>query len=111
MNFVGIIFGLNFRLDVFGFFVVMIGLSIGFDDGLFNFIGENNYDILIGNFSIFFFFINNLGVIINEGEFIVKVGESVVLLGGIIINIGKIFVFGGEIIIFAVFGKNLVCIS
>lgn len=111
MNFVGIIFGVNFRLDVFRFFVVIIGLSIGFDDGWFNVVGENNYNILIGNFSIFFFFMINLGVIINEGELIVEVGESVILLGGIIINIGKIFVFGGEIIIFIVFGENFVCIS
>ena len=111
MNPAGIIFGPNSRLDVPGSFVVTTGLSIGFDDGLFNSTGENNYDILTGNPSIFSFPINNSGVIINEGEFTVKAGESVVLLGGTIINTGKISAPGGEITISAVPGKNLVRIS
>ena len=111
MNPAGIIFGANSRLDVPRSFVVTTGLSIGFDDGWFNAVGENNYNILTGNPSTFSFPMTNSGVIINEGELTVEAGESVTLLGGTIINTGKISAPGGEITISTVPGENFVRIS
>ena len=111
MNPAGIIFGANSRLDVPRSFVVTTGLSIGFDDGWFNAVGKNNYNILTGNPSTFSFPMTNSGVIINEGELTVEAGESVTLLGGTIINTGKISAPGGEITISTVPGENFVRIS
>ncbi|NEQ36690.1 MAG: filamentous hemagglutinin N-terminal domain-containing protein, partial [Okeania sp. SIO3I5] len=111
MNPAGVIFGANSRLDVPASFVVTTGSSIGFDNGWFNAIGENNYDILTGNPSSFSFPLGNSGAIINAGELSVEAGESVTLLGGTIINTGKISAPGGEITISTVPEENLVRIS
>ncbi|MEB3342261.1 MAG: CHAT domain-containing protein [Okeania sp.] len=111
MNPAGIIFGANARLDVPGSFVVTTGSSIDFNSGSFNSTGKNNYNILTGNPAAFSFPINNLGVIINEGELTVEPGKSVVLLGGTIINTGKISAPGGEITISTILGEDLVRIS
>lgn len=111
MNPAGVIFGPNARLDVSGDFTATTATGIGFEDGMFQAIGENDYAQLVGDPSTFAFATSVPGSIVNAGDLRVPTGSSLTLLGGTVINSGTLAAPGGEITVAAVPGDRLVRIS
>ena len=111
MNPAGIVFGNNASLNVPASFTATTSDAIGFTDGWFNSVGENNYQVLIDSPNSFAFTNSDPGSIINSGDLSVGDRASISLLGGEVMNTGTLSAPGGNITIAAVPGENLVRIS
>ena len=112
MNPAGMIFGADARLNVPASFTTTTATGIGFNNGWFNAVGNNNYAALVGTPSTFAF--NNPsqpGVIVNAGQLAVPKGQNLTLLGGTVVNTGQLVAPQGTITIAAVPNQNLVRIS
>ena len=107
----GIIFGPNASLNLPAAFTATTATNIGFDSGLFNLAGANDYSTLIGTPNIFYFNFSRPGSILNAGNLAVMPGESISLIGGTVVSTGSINAPQGNIIVAAVPGKNAVRIS
>lgn len=68
MNPAGIVFGKNARINVPADFVATTATGIGFGNGIFNAVGSNDYQNLVGNPTSFIFNTNQPGSIINAGQ-------------------------------------------
>lgn len=112
MNPAGIVFGNNASLNVPGDFFATTATGIGFGgDRVFQAIGSNDYDSLLGMPTSFDFGIDNAAPIINAGNLSVGTGHNIMLTGGTIINTGQLNAPGGNITIAAIPGTNRVKIS
>ena len=112
MNPAGMIFGADARLNVPASFTATTATGIGFNNGWFNAVGNNNYAALVGSPSTFAF--NNSsqpGVIVNAGQLAVTNGQNLTLLGGTVVNTGQLAAPQGTITMAAVPGQKLVRIS
>ncbi|WP_445242295.1 CHAT domain-containing protein [Microcoleus sp. S13_C5] len=107
----GIIFGPNASLNLPAAFTATTATNIGFDSGLFNVAGANDYRTLIGTPNTFYFDLSQPGSIINAGNLAVMPGQSISLIGGTVVNIGSLKAPQGNIIIAAVPGENAVRVS
>ncbi|TVQ59688.1 MAG: CHAT domain-containing protein [Spirulina sp. DLM2.Bin59] len=107
MNPAGIIFGPGARLDVPGSFTATTGDRIGFSGGWFNATGPNDYPSLTGNPQLFSF-LDQGGVILNQGDLAVNSGASLNLIGGQVLNTGRLTAPGGTVLITAVEGSQRV---
>ncbi|WP_445251475.1 CHAT domain-containing protein [Microcoleus sp. Pol14C6] len=107
----GIIFGPNASLNLPAAFTATTATNIGFDSGLFNVAGANDYSTLIGTPNTFYFNLSQPGSIINAGNLAVMPGQSISLIGGTIVNTGSLNAPQGNIIVAAVPGKNAVRLS
>ena len=111
MNPAGIIFGENARLNVPADFTATTATGIGFENGWFNAIGENNYSELVGTPNQFIFNTENPSAIINAGDLSVSDGNTLSLFAGSIANTGTLTAQEGNIIVTAVPEKNIIRIS
>ena len=111
MNPAGIVFGNNASLNVPAAFTATTSDAIGFTDGWFNAVGENNYQILTNSPNSFAFTSSDPGSIVNSGDLTVGDRASLTLLGGEVVNTGNISAPKGKITIAAVPGENLVRVS
>jgi large exoprotein involved in heme utilization and adhesion len=78
MNPAGMIFGADARLNVPASFTATTATGIGFNNGWFNAVGNNNYAALVGAPNTFAF--NNPsqpGVIVNAGQLAVANGSEI----------------------------------
>ncbi|MEG4512204.1 filamentous hemagglutinin N-terminal domain-containing protein, partial [Microcoleus sp. F6_B4] len=107
----GIIFGPNASLNLPAAFTATTATNIGFDSGLFNVAGANDYSTLIGTPNTFYFNLSQPGSIINAGNLAVLPGQSITLIGGKVVSTGSFYAPQGNIIVAAVPGKNAVRIS
>ncbi|MBD0310547.1 MAG: filamentous hemagglutinin N-terminal domain-containing protein, partial [Microcoleus sp. T1-bin1] len=107
----GIIFGPNASLNLPAAFTATTATNIGFDSGLFNIAGANDYSTLIGTPNIFYFNLSQPGSILNAGNLAVLPGESISFIGGTVVSTGSLNAPQGNIIVAAVPGKNAVRIS
>src|SRR4028118_441985 len=111
MNPSGIIFGANARLNVPADFTATTATSIGFGNGWFNALGDNNYANLVGTPSSFVFNTAQPGAIVNAGQLGVDSGKNITLVGGSVVNTGTVTAPGGSITVAAVPGESVVRIS
>jgi len=111
MNPAGILLGPNARLDLAGAFTATTATGIGFGNGWFHAVGDNDYDALVGSPSSFAFSFEQPGAIANLGNLTVAEGQSLALLGGTVVNTGTLTAPGGTITVAAVPGENLVRLS
>jgi filamentous hemagglutinin family protein len=111
MNPAGVIFGSQASLNLPAALTVTTATGIGFEQGWFNAIGDNNYATLVGSPNTFQFTLNQPGSIINAGELRLKPGQNLTLLGGTIVNTGELVVPGGEITLAAVEEAGIVRLS
>lgn len=111
MNPAGIVFGKNARINVPADFVATTATGIGFGNGIFNAVGSNDYQNLVGNPTSFIFNTNQPGSIINAGQLQGGEGRNITLVGGNIINTGTIETAGGKIHIEAVEGSSRIKIT
>ncbi len=107
MNPAGIIFGPGARLDVPGSFTATTGDRLGFSGGWFNATGPNDYAALTGDPQLFSF-LDQGGVILNQGDLSVNPGASLNLIGGQVLNTGNLSAPGGTVTIAAVEGSQRV---
>jgi len=105
MNPAGIVFGQGARLDLPGSFTATTATRIGFADGFFNAVGENDYAALNGN-PTGFVFDTTTGSIFNQGTLAVAEGESLWLVGSSVLNTGTLKAPGGDITIAAIPGQH-----
>ncbi|MGB3493164.1 MAG: CHAT domain-containing protein [Elainellaceae cyanobacterium] len=111
MNPAGIVFGANARLDVAADFTATTATGIGFENGWFNAVGDNNYANLVGTPSHFAFATPEPGSLVNAGTLAVATGQNLTLIGGTVVNTGTLSAPGGAITISAVSGESVVRIS
>ncbi|MCU0567436.1 MAG: CHAT domain-containing protein [Oculatellaceae cyanobacterium Prado106] len=111
MNPAGILFGANARLDLPAAFHATTATGIGFGDGRFQAIGDNDYTNLVSDPTNFAFALDQPGAIVNAGSLRVGVGQQLSLLGGTVINTGTLTAPGGRIVMAAVPGQSRVRIS
>ena len=111
MNPAGIIFGSNASLNVPADFTATTATGIGFEGGLFNDFGSNDYLNLVGSPNAFQFEGSQAGTIINAGDLTVASEHNLSLIGGIVINTGTIEAPEGNITVTAVPGTSRVRIS
>ncbi|WP_445302535.1 CHAT domain-containing protein [Microcoleus sp. MON2_D5] len=104
----GIIFGPNASLNLPAAFTATTATNIGFDSGLFNVAGANDYSTLIGTPNTFYFNLSQPGSIINAGTLAVMPGQSITLIGGSVVNTGSLNAPQGNIIVAAVPGENTI---
>ncbi|MEG4485239.1 CHAT domain-containing protein [Microcoleus sp. D2_18a_B4] len=107
----GIIFGPNASLNLPAGFTATTATNIGFDSGLFNVAGANDYSKLIGTPNTFYFNLSQPGSILNAGNLAVVPGQSITLIGGTVVSTGSLNAPQGNITVAAVPGKNAVRIS
>ena len=107
----GIILGPNASLNVPAAFTATTATNIGFDSGLLNIAGANDYSTLIGTPNSFYFNLSQPGSILNAGNLAVIPGESISLIGGTVVSTGSLSAPQGNIIVAAVPGENAVRIS
>jgi filamentous hemagglutinin family protein len=107
----GMIFGPNASLNLPAAFTATTATNIGFDSGLFNLAGANDYSTLIGTPNTFYFNLSQPGSILNAGNLAVRPGESISLIGGTVVSTGSLNAPQGNIIVAAVPGENAVRIS
>ncbi|WP_445304928.1 two-partner secretion domain-containing protein, partial [Microcoleus sp. Pol12A6] len=107
----GIIFGSNASLNLPAAFTATTATNIGFDSGLFNGAGANDYSSLIGTPNTFYFNLSQPGSILNAGNLGVLPEQSISLIGGTVVNTGSLNAPQGNIIVAAVPGENAVRIS
>ncbi|MGP1383859.1 MAG: two-partner secretion domain-containing protein [Thainema sp.] len=111
MNPAGILFGENARLDIPGSFAATTATGIGFGDGWFNAVGENDYSTLVGSPTDFAFSTAQPGSIVNQANLSVNPGESLSLIAGNVVNVGQLEAPAGQIAIASVQGGERVRIS
>ena len=90
MNPAGVIFGQGASLNVPADFTATTATGIGFNNGIFNAIGDNDYTNLTSNPINFIFNTENPGSIINQGNITVKEGNNISFVAGNVINTGTI---------------------
>ena len=110
INPAGILFGPGARLDVPGSFTATTGDRLGFPGGWFNATGANDYATLSGA-PFLVSFLDQGGLILNQGDLAVNPGESLSLIGGQVINTGSLTAPGGTVVISAVEGSQRVRLS
>jgi filamentous hemagglutinin family protein len=111
MNPAGMMFGPNASLNVPAAFTATTANGIGFGQGWFNAVGNNNYEDLVGVPSSLAFSLSQPGSIVNLGNLAVKDGQSLALVGGTIVNTGQLSAPGGQITVTAVPGTSLLKIE
>ena len=111
MNPSGVIFGENARLNVPSDFTATTATGIGFKQGWFNAIGENNYSELVGTPNQFIFNTETPSAIINAGDLEVSAENNLSFFAGSVANTGTLTAKQGNITITAVPGKNLIRLS
>ena len=111
MNPSGIVFGNNASLSVPRDFTATTATGIGFANGWFNAVGENDYNSLEGNPTALVFDEANPGTIVNGADLSVTAGNKLVFVGGSILSTGSMNAPGGQVIAQTVPGENLVRIS
>lgn len=111
MNPAGIVFGEGASLNVPADFIATTATGIGFANGMFNAVGENDYQNLMGNPNSFVFNTNKSGSIINAGDLAVAEGQNLTLIGSNVINTGTIETPNGKINIQAVEGTSRIKIT
>jgi len=111
MNPAGIVFGQGASINVPADFTATTATSIGFNNGILNAIGSNDYQNLTDNPRNFVFNNNQNGSIINAGDLKVAQGSNINLIGGNVINTGTIETPQGKINIQAVEGTSRIKIT
>ncbi|WP_373481196.1 CHAT domain-containing protein [Geminocystis sp.] len=111
MNPAGIVFGQGASINVPADFTATTATGIGFNNGILNAIGSNDYQNLTGNPTNFVFNNNQNGSIINAGKLKVAQGSNINLVGGNVINTGTIETPQGKINIQAVEGTSRIKIT
>jgi filamentous hemagglutinin family protein len=111
LNPAGIVFGANASLNVPAAFTATTANGVGFGNGWFNAIGNNDYASLMGNPQTIAFTMSQPGAIVNLGNLAVPIGHDLTLLGGTVINLGQLSAPGGQVTIAAVPGQRLVRFS
>jgi filamentous hemagglutinin family protein len=102
MNPAGILFGPNASLNIPASFAATTATGIGFENGWFNAVGENNYADLVGTPNAFVFNSAELGSIVNAGQLAVSDGQNLSLVGGTVVNTGSLTAPGGNVTVTAV---------
>jgi len=111
MNPAGIVFGSNAQLNVPNSFLATTATGIGLGNNWFQAVGVNEYAMLIGTPSTFYFDTAQPGAITNFGQLRVSSGQTLALIGGTVLSPGTLSAPSGQIAIASVPGKNLVRIS
>ncbi|WP_254564443.1 CHAT domain-containing protein [Oscillatoria sp. HE19RPO] len=111
MNPAGMVFGPNASLNVPGSFLATTATGMGFDEGWFQSVGENNYANLVGTPRVFAFETLQPGAIINSGNLTVASGQNLTLIGGTILNQGTVASPQGSITMATVPGASSVRLS
>ncbi|WP_445305191.1 MULTISPECIES: CHAT domain-containing protein [unclassified Microcoleus] len=107
----GIIFGPNASLNLPAAFTATTATNIGFDSGLFNVAGANDYSTFIGSPNTFYFNLSQPGSILNAGNLAVSPGQDITLIGGTVVSTGSLNAPQGNIIVAAVPGENAIRLS
>jgi len=111
MNPAGIVFGSNAQLNVPNSFLATTATGIGLGNNWFHAVGVNEYAMLIGTPSTFYFGTAQPGAIANFGQLRVPSGQTLALIGGTVLSPGTLSAPSGQIAIASVPGENLVRIS
>jgi filamentous hemagglutinin family protein len=111
MNPAGIVFGSNAQLNVPASFLATTATGIGLGNNWFQAVGVNEYAMLIGTPSTFYFGTAQPGAIANFGQLRVPSGQTLALIGGTVLSPGTLSAPSGQIAIASVPGENLVRIS
>jgi len=111
MNPAGIVFGSNAQLNVPNSFLATTATGIGLGNNWFQAVGVNEYAMLIGTPSTFYFGKAQPGAIANFGQLRVPSGQTLALIGGTVFSPGTLSAPSGQIAIASVPGENLVRIS
>ena len=111
MNPAGIVFGSNAQLNVPASFFATTATGIGLGNNGFHAVGVNEYAMLIGTPSTFYFGTAQPGAIANFGQLRVPNGQTLALIGGTVLSPGTLSAPSGQIAIASVPGENLVRIS
>src|SRR4028119_1459765 len=111
MNPAGIVFGSNAQLNVPNSFLATTATGIGLGNNWFQAVGVNEYAMLIGTPSTFYFGTAQPGAIANFGQLRVPSGQTLALIGGTVLSPGTLSAPFGQIAIASVPGENLVRIS
>jgi filamentous hemagglutinin family protein len=111
MNPAGIVFGSNAQLNVPTSFLATTATGIGLGNNWFQAVGVNEYAMLIGTPSTFYFGTAQPGAIANFGQLRVPSGQTLALIGGTVLSPGTLSAPSGQIAIASVPGENLVRIS
>src|SRR5919199_1529368 len=111
MNPAGIVFGSNAQLNVPNSFLATTATGIGLGNNWFQAVGVNDYAMLIGTPSTFYFGTAQPGAIANFGQLRVPSGQTLALIGGTVFSPGTLSAPSGQIAIASVPGENLVRIS
>jgi filamentous hemagglutinin family protein len=111
MNPAGIVFGPNAQLNVPNSFLATTATGIGLGNNWFQAVGVNEYAMLIGTPSTFYFGTAQPGAIANFGQLRVPNGQTLALIGGTVLSPGTLSAPSGQIAIASVPGENLVRIS
>jgi len=111
MNPAGMVFGSNAQLNVPSSFLATTATGIGLGNNWFHAVGVNDYAMLIGTPSTFYFGTAQPGAIANFGQLRVPNGQTLALIGGTVFSPGTLSAPSGQIAIASVPGENLVRIS
>ena len=111
INPAGIVFGSNAQLNVPASFLATTATGIGLGNNWFHAVGVNEYAMLIGTPSTFYFGTAQPGAIANFGQLRVPSGQTLALIGGTVLSSGTLSAPSGQIAIASVPGENLVRIS
>ena len=111
MNPAGMVFGPNAQLNVPSSFLATTATGIGLGNNWFQAVGVNDYAMLIGTPSTFYFGTAQPGAIANFGQLGVPNGQTLALIGGTVLSPGTLSAPSGQIAIASVPGENLVRIS
>lgn len=91
LNPAGVLFGAEARLNLPGNFTVTTADAVGFSQGWFNAVGENDYSALLGEpTGEFVFLSNHPGSIVNEGTLSLNADTALTLIGGSVVNTGSL---------------------
>ncbi|MEL6453086.1 MAG: CHAT domain-containing protein [Cyanobacteria bacterium J06623_5] len=102
LNPAGVLFGAEARLNLPGNLTVTTADAVGFSQGWFNAIGENNYSALLGAPTGEFAFLSDFpGSIVNEGALSLGEDAALTLMGGNVVNTGSLTVPGGTLTLVA----------
>mgnify|MGYP001157956376 CR=1 FL=1 len=101
INPAGMVFGSNASLNLPGSFTATTATGIGFEGGMFNAFGANDFSTL-HLAPTHFSFATATGMILNEGQLSVPYGHNLWLVGGSVLNLGTIAAPGGNITLAAI---------